>query len=248
MIDAREIGRKMPDGAWLWRRLTLKAERRRVVGVIGRNGSGKTTLLRTLLGLVEPHEGSISITGTTGYVPQRSEISFPYTVRDIVTMGRARHVRLFARLTRGDHDAVARAMQRVGVAHLADRPFLELSGGERQLVLIARAVATQCDVLVLDEPFAGLDLENQRQVLSLIRILAHDEGIGVLFSAHQPDHLFAVAENALALQRGADAIQGKLPETLTSDVLTAVYGVEVRVIELAHACRINRHAVAALSA
>ena len=248
MIEGKSIGRKLPDGAWLWRRLSIKAERHRVIGVIGRNGSGKTTLLRTLLGLLEPHEGSISIAGTTGYVPQRSEISFPYTVRDIVAMGRARHVRLFSGLGGEDHRAIGGAMARVGVAHLAERPFPELSGGERQLVLIARAVATQCDVLVLDEPFTGLDLDNQRQVLSLIRMLAHEEGIGVIFSAHQPDHLFAVAENALVLRRGADAIHGRLPETLTADLLTDVYGVEVRVIELAHASRISRHAVAALCA
>ena len=248
MIEATNIGRSLPDGSWLWRRLTLKVERHRIVGLIGRNGSGKTTLLRTLLGLIEPHEGSISVTATTGYVPQRSEINFPYTVRDVVAMGRARHVRLFAALTKGDHDAVRRAMERVGVSHLVDRPFLELSGGERQLVLMARAVATQCDVLVLDEPFAGLDLENQSQMLSLIRRLAHDDGIGVIFSAHQPDHLFAVADNALVLRRGSDAMQGPLPQTLTSDVLTDVYGVEVQVIELARASRTSRHAVAELCA
>jgi iron complex transport system ATP-binding protein len=245
MIEATNIGRQLPDGSWLWRRLTLKVEPGRIVGLIGRNGSGKTTLLRTLMGLIEPHEGSISRTGAAGYVPQTSEISFPFTVRDIVAMGRARHVRLFSGLARGDHHAVSRAIQRVGIAHLADRSFAELSGGERQLVLIARAVATQCDVLVLDEPFAGLDLENQGQTLSLIRALARD-GIGVIFSAHQPDHLFAVAESALALRRGADPMQGPLQETLTSDGLTDLYGVDVRVIDLARDSRTSRHAVAEL--
>ena len=248
MIEATNIGRMMPDGSWLWRGLTLKVERRRVVGLIGRNGSGKTTLLRALMGLIEPHEGSITITGTAGYVPQSSEINFPYTVRDIVAMGRARHVGLFSGLAKGDHQAVGCAMDRVGIAHLADRSFLELSGGEKQLVLIARAVATQCDVLVLDEPFTGLDLDNQRQTLSLIRVLADDEGIGVIFSAHQPDHLFAVAADALVLRRGSEAIAGPLPETLTSDLLSDVYGVDVRVIELDRPARSSRHAVAQLCA
>ncbi len=247
MIEATDIGRKLPNGAWLWRHVTLRVAPRRVVGLIGRNGSGKTTMLRTLLGLIKPHEGSVSTLGPVGHVPQSSEINFPFAVRDIVSMGRARHVRLFAGMAKADRRAIDEAMERVGIAQLADRSFLELSGGERQLVLIARAVATGCGTLVLDEPFGGLDLENQSETLSLIRRLARDDGVGVIFSAHQPDHLFAAAEQAIVLRRDAPPLQGPLAETLTAGVLTEVYGVDVRVIDVTHESRIGRHAIAELS-
>lgn len=247
MIEAIGIGRRLSDGAWLWRNLTFRIEPGRIVGLIGRNGSGKTTLLRTLLGLISPHEGHTSAAGVVGYVPQISEINFPFAVRDVVAMARARNVRLFAGLARRDHIVIRDAMERVGISHLANRIFLELSGGERQLVLIARAVAGECGILILDEPFGGLDLENQRQTLALIRKLSRDDGVGVIFSAHQPDHLFAVAEHALVLRRGAEAIQGPVADILTSDLLSNVYGVDVRLVEFERIEGRSRHAVPQLS-
>ena len=248
MIEVDDLGRRMPNGTWLWRHLSFSVEPGRITGLIGRNGSGKTTLLRTLQGLIEPHEGRVDRGGPVGHVPQQSAISFPFAVRDVVAMGRARHVHLFAGLARRDRDAICRAMERVGITALADRSFLDLSGGERQLVLIARAVATDCRTLVLDEPFTGLDLENQSQTLALIRALAKEDGVAAIFSAHQPDHLFAVADEAIVLRRGQAAIQGPLPITLSAELLTEIYGVDVRVIDLARGTRNTRHAVAELSA
>ena len=157
-----------------------------MAGIIGRNGSGKTTLIRTLLGLIKPHEGHVIHHGAAGYVPQRTEITLPFSVREVVSMGRARHVRLFSALNRHDRRTIDRAMGCTGITDFADRPFHTLSGGERQLVLIARAVAAECDVLVLDEPFTGLDLENQCVTLTLIKRLAKEDDLSVLFSAHAP--------------------------------------------------------------
>jgi iron complex transport system ATP-binding protein len=138
---------------------------------------------------------------------------------------------------------IDRAMERTGILDLDERPFHSLSGGEQQLVLIARAIATECDTLVLDEPFTGLDLENQCLTLSLLQRLATDDGLGVVFAAHQPDHLYAVADQALVLQKGSRAVQGSVLELLTSELLSQVYGVEVRVLDLEREVGTSRHAV-----
>jgi iron complex transport system ATP-binding protein len=246
MIEAKNIGYRLPDGTWLWRGLSFTLHRGHMIGLLGRNGSGKTTLVRTLAGLLRPHEGRVSLSTPIGYVPQRSQITFPFTARDVVAMGRVRHVRWLSGLTAIDRRAVDEAMDRVGVSHLAHRSFLQLSGGERQLVLIARTMSSDCGALLLDEPFAGLDLDNQSRTLTLLRELACEPGLGVLFSAHQPDHLFAAAQSALILQRGEPALFGPCAEILNAPRLTQVYGVDVRVIDVARGDTTTRHAVADL--
>lgn len=246
MIEADRIGYRIPNGQWLWRDLSIKLKRGCIVGVIGRNGSGKTTLLRALLTLIKPHEGCVIIKGTVGYVPQRTEITFPFSVRDIVAMGRVRHVRLFASLSRIDRQIIDWAMECTGVSIFADRSFHSLSGGERQMVLISRAVAAECDTLILDEPFTGLDLDNQRHTLSLLKKLASLDGLGILFTAHHPDHLFAAAQEALILRRDEITIMGSTTSYLTPELLSQLYGVDVHVIDVPRGERVSRHAVAYL--
>ncbi len=248
MIEARDIGLQLPTGQWLWRHLDIAVEPASVVGMIGRNGSGKTTLIRTLLGLIQPDEGKVRPGLIAGYVPQRTGITFPFSVRDIVGMGRARHIGLFRTLSSDDRRIIDRAMERTEIFDLAERPFFSLSGGEQQLVLIARAIATECDTLVLDEPFTGLDLENQCLTLSLMKRLSSEDGLAILFSAHQPDHLYVVADQALVLQKGRPSLQGSVQEMLTPTLLSDVYGVEVQVVNLDRDTGCSRHAVPYLHA
>jgi iron complex transport system ATP-binding protein len=231
------------DGTWLWRYASFTVHAGQAVGVLGRNGSGKTTLLRTLLGLLAPDEGSVDAVTGTGYVPQSSQLALPFAVRDVVAMGRVRHVRLFGGLARADLQAVDMALDRVGLSDLAARSFLELSGGERQLVLIARALAAECQALILDEPFASLDLDNQRRILSLLVTLARDHDLGIIFSAHHPDHVFAIADAVVVLTRGDVPIWGPVEQVLTEKRLCQTYGVAVEILELPHSDRRRRHAV-----
>lgn len=232
MIEAQGIGRRGPGGIWLWRGLDLSLVPGRVVGLLGRNGTGKTTLIRTMLGLIEPHEGVVKAESKAGYVPQRSQIAFPFTVRQVVNMGRVGRIRLFSGLSAADRLAVDVAMDRVGVSPLAERSFHELSGGERQLALIARAIAAECGVILLDEPFSGLDLDNQVQTLKLLYGLAQESGLGVLFSTHQPDHLLAGSCTALALMHGGSPVSGPSGELLTDRLLSQIYQTDVRIVEV----------------
>jgi len=242
-IEASRLGRRVLDGTWLWRHADFSVRAGQVVGVLGRNGSGKTTLLRTVLGLLRPDEGTVRTVATTGYVPQTTQLALPFAVRDVVGMGRARHVRLFGGLAPADIRAVERALDHVGIADLAERSFLELSGGERQLVLIARALASECEALILDEPFASLDLDNQRRTLALLGSLARRHDLSIVFSAHHPDHVFAIADTVVILTRGEVPVCGPVDAVLTAGRLSHTYGVPVEILEVPHAGRTRRYAV-----
>jgi iron complex transport system ATP-binding protein len=242
-IEASGLGRRVMDGTWLWRRATFSVHAGQVVGVLGRNGSGKTTLVRTLLGLLRPDEGHVRAVAAMGYVPQATQLALPFAVRDVVGMGRVRHVRLFGGLAPADVRAVEMALDHVGIAALAERSFLELSGGERQLVLIARALAADCEALILDEPFASLDLDNQRRTLALLGSLARRHDLSIVFSAHHPDHVFAIADAVVILTRGEVPVWGPVDAVLTATRLRHTYGVPVELLEIPHSGSTRRYAV-----
>jgi len=222
-----------------------------VMCVLGPNGGGKTTLFRTVLGLLEKHSGSITLEGRPieslsrteiarliGYVPQGHSGYFAYTVRDFVLMGRTAHLGIFSSPSKKDHDVAGRALASLGMGHLAERPITEVSGGERQLALVARALAQEPRLLVLDEPTANLDFGNQVRVLERIAALAHT-GISILFSSHDPDHAFLCAQRALLLAEGRALEIGAPRDVIRADTLQRLYGVSVQVLPLAgggHTC------------
>jgi len=222
-----------------------------VMCVLGPNGGGKTTLFRTVLGLLAKHSGSITVDGQSietlsrseiakliGYVPQGHSGYFAYTVRDFVLMGRTAHLGIFSSPSKKDFDVADRALASLGMAQLAERPITEVSGGERQLALVARALAQEPKLLVLDEPTASLDFGNQVRVLERIAALART-GISILFSSHDPDHAFLCAQRALLLAEGRALEIGAPREVIRADTLQRLYGVSVQVLPLAgggHTC------------
>lgn len=212
--------------------------------LLGPNGTGKTTLLRCILGLERPASGSIDIRGrdlagldsvetarAMAYVPQSTEAVFPFLVFDVVQMGRTPHLKFMASPTAADRLEVRAAMARLGIAHLAERRFHELSGGERQMVLVARALAQSSTILVLDEPCAGLDVANQVKILKVIRSLAR-EGYSILMTSHLPDHAFAAGGQAALLKDGV--LRGPAePEALLNPAeLGALYDTPIDVIRV----------------
>jgi iron complex transport system ATP-binding protein len=213
----------------------LTVRRGEVFALLGPNGGGKTTLLKTMLGLVprlgghatldEREIGTLPVAErarTIGYVPQSSASPFAFTAREVVLMGRTAHGGLFAAPSRRDREVADGMLQRLDIAHLADRPTNMISGGERQLVLIARALAQEPAFVVLDEPTASLDFGNQGKVMRRVRALAN-EGLGVLFTTHDPNQALRVAERVALLRDGTIVATGGVTETLTPDALSALY-------------------------
>ena len=214
------------------------------VCLLGPNGSGKTTLLRCVLGLETPAAGRVLIDGediatmkparralSMAYVPQSSAAVFPFTVFYVVLMGRSAHLRFMTDPDADDRRAVREALARLQILHLESRLYHQLSGGERQLVLLARALAQQSRLLVMDEPCAALDLGHQVQVLQAMRSLAAD-GYAILLSTHLPEQAFALqAQVAMLVQR---RLRGPAPaaELLTAAELSRLYGTPVDLVHV----------------
>jgi len=213
-----------------------------VLALLGPNGGGKTTLLKTLLGLLPPRAGEVRLAERplsaysdrerarlVAYVPQSHAATFAFTVETVVLMGRTAHGNLFSRPTAADRDAAAGALARFGIAELRERPYTELSGGERQLVLLARALAQEPQFIVLDEPTASLDFGNQGRVMGEIRALKAS-GHGVLFTTHDPNHAMRIADRVYLLRQGSRIAEGVTGTTLNRPQLEALYGAPVELI------------------
>ncbi len=205
------------------------------LAVVGPNGSGKSTLLGVVAGVLEPTEGEVRIFGhppgqhtCVGFVPQRSgaDLYFPVTVADVVMMGRALKLRRFGWPTRADWQAVHEALRTVGLEELAGRSIAELSGGQRQRAFIARALAQEAKLLLMDEPLAGLDVAAQEDVLASIAQLRL-QGVTVLFTTHNLALAAAHFDRVLLLNQRVIAL-GKPEEVLKEGVLLSAYGHHAR--------------------
>jgi iron complex transport system ATP-binding protein len=220
-------------------RIDLKFGQGEILALLGVNGSGKTTLLRCLLGFLRPDGGTVRLNGEPlshlgrgrfatklAYVPQAHVAPFPYTVHEIVLLGRLPHHGLWRSITAEDRRAVEEAMVRMEITALRERPYTELSGGERQRVLIARALAQGARLLILDEPVAGLDFGHQIRLLACLRELAAN-GFGILKTTHHPEQAFAIATRVALLADARIQADGPPAEILSPETIERLYGVKV---------------------
>lgn len=224
------------DGTrWQFVDLDLELQPGEITAILGPNGRGKSTLLRVLSGSLKPTSGNIEIRAPAGWVPQEFAGTFPYSVLDVVLMGRARHVGLFRTPGRRDIERAMGALSDTGIADKSSRPIDSLSGGERQLVLIARALAGDNGILLLDEPASALDLKNQDAILALLDCVTRRDKLAVAFTTHQPNHALAVADQVLLMLPEAQALAGPTSSMMTEANLEALYGLPVSLIEFGKA-------------
>ncbi len=208
-------------------RLSLAVPAGQSLAILGPNGRGKTTALRAMLGFQPLNEGHRIAPSIVGYVPQTANTNQHVSARDVVVMGRASRLGLFGQPGREDFAEADDALARVGISQFADALFSRLSGGERQLVLLARALATGSAILVLDEPAAALDLRNQERLLSLLVSLRDERTRAIVFTTHDPNHAFA-ADQALLMMPDAQTLCGPVEQMLTAGNLERLYGVSMR--------------------
>lgn len=221
-------------------RLDLTLYKNEILALLGSNGSGKSTLFKTLLGLLPPLAGEIFLQGKAlnlcsrqfiaqqiGYVPQAQEGQFAFSVLDIVLMGRAAHLGLFSQPSQGDQQMAMQILSTLGIAHLASCNYPHISGGERQLTLIARALLQQPQLLVLDEPTASLDFANQILVLEQIQRL-RAQGLSVLLCTHQPEHALQVADRLALFKSGRIEKIGSVAKLGNAHNLAWLYNISVK--------------------
>ena len=242
-IEVKDLSFSYGDHAVL-HNISFSVGKGEFLSILGPNGVGKSTLFRCVLGLLSGYTGTVTVDGTDArsfsireaakhiaYIPQSSRPVFNYSVFDIVLMGTTSGLSPFRSPSRSDSERCAWALEKVGIAHLSQRCFHRLSGGEQQLVMIARALVQNAPCLMLDEPTANLDFGNQLLVLEQARALAR-EGYTVIQTTHHPEQSYLFSDRILAIQNGQVLIEGTPPEVLTEQTMRALYGVDVEIVSL----------------
>ena len=214
------------------------------VCIIGANGCGKTTTLKALMGLLPALGGECLVHGKNvaklsekdrsrefAYIPQAHTPPFPFSVSDVVLMGRTPYINQLSRVSSGDKEIAYEAMELLDIVDLADKAYTMLSGGQQQLVLIARALTQQSGILVMDEPTAALDFGNQQLVLSRMRTLS-EMGKAVIMVTHDPDHALFCADKVIVMSEGRVIMEGTSTECITNETLQKIYGTAANVMDV----------------
>jgi len=222
--------------------ISLTVDSGETLSLLGANGTGKTTLFKAILGLQKAAAGDILLDGKNiqkwsrseiakyiGYVPQNHVPPFPFKVIDVILMGRTAYLKSYAAPSKKDLQIALEAMEILHITHLQHKIYTEISGGERQLVIIARALAQKPKILIMDEPTSNLDFGNQIKVLQHFDHLAN-EGLGIIMSTHYPDHALQYATKVALMKDGRIEKIGEPNAMITEESLGAIYGVDVKII------------------
>lgn len=225
--------------------VSFSVESGEILSLLGPNGTGKTTLFKAVLGLNKTENGDILLNGKSirewsrtkiaqfiGYVPQHHIPPFPFKVIDVILMGRTAYLKSFASPAKTDVDIALEAMEILNISYLKDKVYTEISGGERQLVLIARALAQKPELLIMDEPTSNLDFGNQIKVLQHIKHLAQS-GLAIIMSTHYPDHALQYSSKVALMKDNSISRIGVPSLIITEENMRDIYGVGVKIVNAA---------------
>ena len=243
-VEVKELNFSYKKSVPVLRDLSFSLPSGKFICLLGPNGVGKSTLFKCMLGLLRGYSGEIRIDGEdirtltqkqlarrVAYIPQSTAPVFNYTVSDVVLMGTTSLTSGFSSPGRREAAYVENALETLNIGHLRDRLFMNISGGERQLVLIARALAQQANILFMDEPTANLDYGNQVRVLEQVHRLSR-QGYTVIQSTHNPEQAFLYADEVLAIQNGTVAAQGAPNAVMDAALISGLYGIEAEVLSI----------------
>lgn len=230
------------DGTEVLKGINISISKGKIVGVLGANGAGKSTLLKILCGILNPKIGRIlykskeiknvskrEIATKISYVPQNSTFGFPFTVAEVVLMGRAPYIGRFEFERDSDRKVAINAMETVGIKYLQDRLITEISGGERQLSSLARAIAQEPEIMILDEPATFLDLKHKTEVMKLLKKLKDEKNISVIAATHDIFSALFYFDEIILLKEGMIFAEGSAEEMLKGEILSAVYEIGLTV-------------------
>ena len=232
------------NGVSVLKDFSLAVKEGAMLGILGPNGAGKSTVLKLLSGFIRPISGRVTIKGKnlTAYtdseraaviaaVPQNVLTAMPYTVQQVVEMGRASKVSRLLPLGKGDTAAVENALEEIGITHLAGRKFNELSGGEKQMVKIAAALAQEPEILLLDEPTSQLDLGHGTELMRLVKRLNCEKRITVVIVSHDIQNISLYLNRLVVIKQGRTIVDGIPGQIITPEMIEEVYSCRVKVIE-----------------
>lgn len=224
--------------------ISFQVQSRQVLAILGPNGVGKTTLLRNMMGMLTWTSGGSYLDGTNiremapgqlwkemAYVPQAKSFPFSFTVEEMIQLGRSTHIGFFGTPAKEDRERCERAMEDLGITHMRHKLCNQISGGELQMVLIARALCAEPKLLVLDEPESNLDFRNQLIILETIQRLSKEEGLCCIFNTHYPGHALRISDRALVLSREGTADFGTPREVITQEIMGRVFKVNVDIVD-----------------
>ena len=228
MLKIEKIAYTYPENPHpVFRNISLSVNQGEVCAILGKNGSGKTTLIKCITGIYKPQEGKIDIIPPVGYVPQKVNFVYDMTVLDTIVMGRYQYIGAFSVPKKSDYEIARDCAEKLGISELLDKNFSQLSGGQQQMALIARALTVGSKCIVFDEPCASLDFGNQNHILSVISTLK-ESNTTAIFSTHDPNHVIHVADKVLIMRGLDDYLFGPTKDMITDEILSDLYGMQLK--------------------
>lgn len=249
ILEVKDLSFKYNNNRLIFHDVNFNVDSGEILSILGPNGSGKSTLLNCIANLYKPLSGEILLNGgpiskmnlrhiaqIIGYVPQIHIPTYAFTVREFTVMGRTPYIGAFKTPSRTDYKIADRALEQLGISHLKNKAYTEISGGERQLVLIARVITQQPKIILLDEPTAHLDYGNQHRTVQLIRQLS-DEGYALIMTTHNPEHAIILNGKVAILNKKGVLGIGQSVDAINSDTLSDLYGLSIKTIYIEEAKR-----------